>query len=127
MEGDDLNDEYLTRSDIARILKISAKQAGRLMHRMPTLRVGRTHRRVARRDFDAWRSREREVSTEVQRLTPRQAAIRRAGRFLGAVSDGRSGSVFQAAEALRLRTRLRDKTPEQTPEVMSPSGDKPLI
>jgi len=44
----DTTAEYLTRSEIARILKISTKQAGRLMNRMPTVRIGRKHRRVSR-------------------------------------------------------------------------------
>jgi len=46
--------EYLTRSDVARILKISPKQAGRLMEEMPSVLIGTTHRRVSRSDFDEW-------------------------------------------------------------------------
>ena len=90
MERDDPALEYLTRSDIARILRISAKQAGRLMKRMPVLCVGRTHRRVLRADFDAWRSNERKV--------PAGAA-----RYVTAPS---SGSVFSAAEAVKVGSRL---------------------
>src|SRR5690349_7618714 len=36
------------------ILKISPKQAGRLMEEMPCVRGGARVRRVARPDFDAW-------------------------------------------------------------------------
>lgn len=95
--------EYLTRSDIARILKISTKQAGRLMDRMPTLRVGRTHRRVSQVDFDAWRMREREAPAERARMDPRQAAMRRATHHLRGVVTPSSGRVWEAAKSLRKR------------------------
>jgi hypothetical protein len=98
--GDDLEPEFLTRSDIARILKVSTKQAGRLMHRMPTVRVGRTHRRVLRADFDAWTLRERETP---ERLKPCDAAARRAAHHFGDRGGAASGSVFRAAEAMKKR------------------------
>lgn len=113
--------EYLTRMDIARILRISAKQAGRLMNRMPTLRVGRAHRRVLRSDFDAWRMRERESPAERASLTPRQSAIRHAGRHLGNFSTASSGSVFEAAQKLKKRRSFPSQIPAQTPEAMSPN------
>lgn len=47
-------DRYLTRSDIAKILKVSPKQAGRLMCEMPVLQIGKKQRRVAAKDFEAW-------------------------------------------------------------------------
>jgi hypothetical protein len=105
--SDDLDPDYLTRSDIARILKISTKQAGRLMDRMPTLRVGRTHRRVSRADFDEWRIRERQ--TPVENLRPRDAAARKAARHLGIANGGSSGSVFKAAEAMKKRGRSAEQ------------------
>jgi hypothetical protein len=92
--SDDVEPEYLTRSDIARILKISAKQAGRLMNRMPILRVGRTHRRVLRADFDAWRLKERKVPDQV------------IGGAAGNIAAPSSGSVFRAAEAMKKGRRL---------------------
>src|SRR5690348_5124413 len=101
--------------DIARILRISAKQAGRLMNRMPILRVGRAHRRVLRSDFDAWRMKEREAPAELDRLTPRQSAIRHASRHLGNFSAASSGTVFEAAQKLRKRRPFPVQTPEQTP------------
>src|SRR5690349_17730641 len=73
---DDPEPEYLTRSDIARILRVSAKQAGRLMKRMPILCVGRTHRRVSRADFDAWRLNERKL--------PDQQVMAEATRYVAA-------------------------------------------
>jgi len=130
VKSDDSESEYLTRSDIARILKISAKQAGRLMNRMPTVRVGRTHRRVLRADFDVWRLREREVLV----APPRETAIRSAARYLAARSDGGSGSVIKAAQALSLKCRLptlagveeHTQVPAQGPAEMSPSDHKLL-
>jgi hypothetical protein len=62
MSRDYLHDEYLTRAEIAAILKISPKQAGRLMNRLPTLRIGKSHRRVLRSDLEAWIQQEREQS-----------------------------------------------------------------
>lgn len=53
---------YLTRQDIATELRISAKQAGRLMLKMPTILVGTKHKRVARGDFDQWISQQKEAS-----------------------------------------------------------------
>jgi len=47
-------DRYLTRSDIAKILKVSPKHAGQLMWQMPFVRVGKSQRRVATDDFEAW-------------------------------------------------------------------------
>jgi hypothetical protein len=71
--SDDPEPEYLTRSDIARILRISPKQAGRLMDRLPTLRIGKSHRRVLRSDLDAWSLREREQSVGFkERLLPKR-------------------------------------------------------
>jgi hypothetical protein len=73
MSRDYLDDEYLTRSEIAAILKISPKQAGRLMDRLPTLRIGKSHRRVLRSDLDAWIQREREQSVGFKkRLLPKR-------------------------------------------------------
>lgn len=63
MRKDYSEPEYLTRSDIARILKISPKQAGRLMEHMPCVLVGTTHRRVSRPDFDAWLERKKRDDT----------------------------------------------------------------
>lgn len=54
--------EYLTRADIAKRLKISTKQAGRLMAQMPTIAVGATHKRVDSRDFEAWLDRQKAAS-----------------------------------------------------------------
>ena len=54
MPKDYLSPEYLTRSDIARILKISPRQAGRLMEQMPCVPIGPRQRRVARPDFEEW-------------------------------------------------------------------------
>lgn len=96
MDGNDCEPEYLTRSDIARILRISGKQAGRLMNRMPVLCVGRTHRRVLRADFDAWRLKERHV--------PAYQHAREAARY---VDVPKSGRVFAAAEAMKKGQRLR--------------------
>jgi hypothetical protein len=47
-------DRYLTRSDIAKILKVSPKQAGRLMDEMPVLQISKNQRRVAADDFQTW-------------------------------------------------------------------------
>jgi hypothetical protein len=115
--------EYLTRMDIARILRISTKQAGRLMNRMPILRVGRAHRRVLRADFDVWRMRERETPPVNVGLDPRQSAIRHARRYLGAFPTTSSGSVFEAAQALKKRHAFVRQTPDQTPDLMSPNDD----
>ncbi len=64
MAGDesDLGERCLTRSDIAKFLHISAKQAGHLMKTMNTISVGRTHRRVTRADFDTWLQAKRDTA-----------------------------------------------------------------
>jgi hypothetical protein len=101
-----LGDEYLTRSEIAAILKISAKQAGRLMDQMPALMIGTTHRRILRSDFDAWRLGKREVGTcqetdqEPSRARPRnrKTAISARGRATGITKSPLT--VFAKAEAL---------------------------
>ena len=95
--------EYLTRSDIARMLKISTKQAGRLMDLMPTLRIGRTHRRVLRTDFDDWRLREREALI----VRPQDAGTRKAIQYVGPFAAASSGSVARAAESIRQRQKRR--------------------
>lgn len=69
------------------------------MDRMPTLLIGRKHRRVSRADFDAWRLREREQKLE----QPTVAALRRAARHTGAVTRKPSGSVMLAALAMKRR------------------------
>lgn len=102
------HDEYLTRLEIASILKISGKQAGRLMDRMPTLRVGRSHRRVRRSDFEAWVLAERQASLEPPPSHPREAALKKA-RLIHGFTSGGSGSVVMAAEALKKRRRLAPK------------------
>lgn len=56
---------YLTRKDIAQILKVSPKQAGRLMCDMPFLQVSKHCRRVAAKDFEAW--------CDAKRVTPANA------------------------------------------------------
>jgi hypothetical protein len=104
--SDYLNDEYLTRSEIAAILKISPKQAGRLMDRMPTLRVGRRHRRVRRSDFEAWILRQRQVPIEPLPSLPREAAIRRARHIAGLATDGPGSVVMAAAAALKKRKQF---------------------
>src|SRR5690242_696987 len=103
--------EYLTRSEIASILKISPKQAGRLMDRMPTLRVGRCHRRVRRSDFETWASAERQVPAAAAQALPRDAAIRRARHMAGFTTDG-PNSVVLAAEAMRRRGRFAHESRE---------------
>ena len=54
MLKDHLDHQYLTRSDIAQILKISPRQAGRLMEEMPCIPIGLRQWRVSRPDFEAW-------------------------------------------------------------------------
>lgn len=54
MRKSGIGEEYLTRADIAEILKVSPKQAGRLMEKMVRVMVGKRSWRVARADFDAW-------------------------------------------------------------------------
>jgi hypothetical protein len=101
--------EWLTRSDIAAELKISAKQAGRLMEDMPCLLIGTTHRRVSRVDFDAWVERKKEVGNcqTVRKANVRQAATRAAGRRIGGISSSSSGSVIAAAQAMKTRRTQR--------------------
>jgi hypothetical protein len=91
--GDESETDYLTRLDIARILRVSAKQAGLLMDRMPTVRVGKRTRRVHRRDFEAWSLWERELSVGGQHLTLMQQASRPQRKF----KAPRSGLLIDAA------------------------------
>lgn len=58
----------MTRSDIARFLKVGPKQAGRLMTTMSTILVGHSQRRVMRSDFDAWLAARREVLAEARSI-----------------------------------------------------------
>ena len=85
--------EYLTRSDIARILKIDKRTAGRLMDRIPTLRIGKSHRRVLRADFETWCVLERELSAGGQHLARMKQASSAQPRF----KAPRSGSLIEAA------------------------------
>ena len=93
MSRDDLEPEYLTRSDIARILNIDPRTAGRLMDRIPTLRIGKSHRRVLRTDFEAWSLRERELSDGGQQL----AKMHRASCPQPKFEAPRSGPLIDAA------------------------------
>ena len=54
MPASKLHAEYLTRTDVARILNISSKQAGRLMEQMRCVLIGKNQRRVSRPDFELW-------------------------------------------------------------------------
>ena len=88
----------LTRSDIAKLLNVSAKQAGRLMSEMPTIRVGRSHRRVLALDFNVWLDAKRTAPSphriDRERRRPPRADRRRSMSPLTPVG----GSVFRAAE-----------------------------
>jgi integrase len=59
--------DFLTAADIATRLKISAKQARRLMATMPTVAVGATHRRVDPADFERWITEQKKGTTTWQR------------------------------------------------------------
>lgn len=98
--------EYLTRSDIARILQISTKQAGRLMDQMPSIYIGRTHRRVARADFEAWTvsQRERHSMQSRERIAPAVARYR-ATRAKPSKFNG--GGVVSQAVRERIERRQR--------------------
>jgi hypothetical protein len=80
MPKDSLDPQYLTRSDIARILRISPKQAGRLMEDMPCVLIGTTHRRVARSDFDIWIERKKlDEACEVSARRRERVTLSRVG------------------------------------------------
>ena len=99
---DDLGIECLTRSDIASMLKISTKQAGRLMDGMPTFRVGRAHRRVLRADFVSWLIARREAEALRRPSCLRPIIVIAAKRRARSVKLG-SGSVAVAAQKLMER------------------------
>lgn len=93
MDAGNRADEYLTRSDIARILKIDKRTARRRMDRMPTLRIGKVHRRVLRADFETWCALERELSVGGQHLARMKQAFGVQPKF----KAPRSGSLIEAA------------------------------
>lgn len=96
-----LDADCLKRSDIAKFLQISTKHAGRLMQEMPTFRVGRTHRRVLRVDFEKWLIARREVGTQDRPISVREAAVAAAGRYIGFKQA--PGTVVLAAQKLAAR------------------------
>lgn len=92
--------EYLTRSDIARILQVSPKQAGRLMAQMPTILIGRKHRRVARADFDSWAERQRSAL-----ISSAHGAMRRRSRTNRTLKSEDKHPVTRAVQELVERRR----------------------
>jgi hypothetical protein len=102
MSRDYLYDEYLTRSDIAKILKIDPRTAGRLMDCLPTLRIGKSHRRVLRSDLEAWSLRERERSVgPKERLPPQTKRL---------FCNPNGSLVLAAKRASKIRSETTDET-----------------
>ena len=92
--------EFLTRADIARILRISPRQASRLIQEMPTVRVTK-HIRVAREDFEAWLRNRRQPpadgSPDPIRTPPKRKAEFRAKALLPLKKEG---SLIEAARRM---------------------------
>lgn len=97
--------EYLTRRDIATILQVSPKQAGRLMEKMPTILIGRLQRRVLRADFEEWQDRSRRVPVEWRRYSEMRDALTECARG----STTTDGSVHLAAARVREGTLKRGR------------------
>lgn len=108
-------EECLTRSDIARFLKISERQASRLMRSMPTVPIGRNQRRVLRVDFEEWLCARSEV-LELKRSASAGRGVPR--KFVNPRKSSAKQTVAEAAEALRSNrslsvSRLKNGDPHQ--------------
>ena len=90
----------MTRSDIARALKISSKQAGRLMDDIGFVRVGKSHRRVLVNDFARW-LKERRVAPFCDDTTRLQPLL--GGKQSSKASAGKS--VLDEAKRISARRK----------------------
>ena len=70
----------LTKAEIARFLRISQRQAARLMMTMKTVAIGQNQRRVLRKDFDEWLDSKREVVTAMPERALDARIVRRRPR-----------------------------------------------
>lgn len=101
-----LHDRCLTNGEIARFLKISERQASRLMLTMPTIKTGRAQRRVLRSDFEDWLLAHREVGSEEAAVIHASPRFRQGRRRIGPQSgQGPMGSVAEAAAKLRAKSQ----------------------
>lgn len=98
------SDLYLTRSDIAKILKVSLKQAGRLMCDMPVIQISEKQRRVSAEDFEPWCNARRVRSAGIPTLGIRSRRAITARQPLA-----RTGSLIEAA-----RSRSKTKQDSQS-------------
>ena len=70
------------------------------MSEMPTIRVGRVHRRVLITDFDVWLASRKKSGSGDEGAGIRENALEAAARRLGRLSPRASGSVVEAARKL---------------------------
>lgn len=101
-EDDTTRFACMTRSDIARVLKISPKQAGRLMEKIGYIRVGASHRRVLVADFDQWLQISRSACWSKHTATSSSQLLDPATP-VGFTKDG----VVEEARRLRAKRRKR--------------------
>jgi hypothetical protein len=102
-ERQPITDRYLTRSDIAKILKVSPKQAGRLMGLMPFVQIGKKLRRVAIDDFEAWCLARRANPTGKAARGNRGITQQISRTERSPFSMPRTGAVFDAVRAASLK------------------------